>query len=156
MPRKSKKINGREKSNAASRRFTCHWDIPGKRIKFIPNARPRRARNTGTTPRNKRRKKAPAPPIPCKSSIGRLFPELTEHASNYYEIQNRQITHIPFAQPQLQETKRLNDTNAHTFPGRTHAPELPDNTGQENKHTENQRIYLLNLLRNPSSTTSRA
>ena len=114
-------------------------DIPEKRIELINNARPERTRNTDTIPNTttttKRRKIAPTKQIACQSAVGRIFPEPTDQDHNYDEMQNRKITHIPVAQPQLEETKRPNITNAHTSPDRTYEPSSLDNTGKDKKHT---------------------
>ena len=99
-------------------------------IKIIPNARPRRARNTDTEPpQQTQENRISKNRLHAKKKMV-IFPELTDQDTNYAEIENQQITIIPAAQPKLQEAKHLANTNINISIGSTLGPTFSEYTGE--------------------------
>ena len=136
MPRRRHDNKCKAESKETIRCFTPRWNIPTRRIKLIPNARPKRARNIDSKSSISRKKIFFNNTDPCQETARvEIFPELTEQDDNYDEIQNQQLTRIPVAQPQLQETKCANSNNANPFRGRTIGQPVLENAGKYRNST---------------------
>ena len=88
-------------------------DIPTKRTKLIPNARPQRARNASTKSSDERKKIASAKPIP---------------KTPHYQAAT---------QPKQHDIKNMNGANVNMPIGKAVGPTL-----QENKEQDDQYMYM--------------